>query len=164
VERGFAMGYFSEEYLQQCNIMVVRDAAGTIQAFLNQVPADFDSQEATYDLLRHVNTSVSNINDYLLMQFIGYLEKEHYSKLNLGLCPLAGLDEADETQKSFLDNVLRFAYANGDRIYSFSGLYRFKSKYEPEWSDRYIAYQGGVRNFSRTMTALTRAMRVRSKK
>jgi phosphatidylglycerol lysyltransferase len=161
VERGFAMGYFSIDYMQQCPIMIVRDAAGTIQAFLSQIPADFDTHEATYDLLRHTSTSLSNINDFLLIRFCAYLAEKGYTTLNLGLCPLAGLDESDEKQKSFLDNVLRFAYANGDRIYSFSGLYRFKAKYEPRWSDRYIAYQGGVRGFSKTMTALTRSMRVK---
>jgi phosphatidylglycerol lysyltransferase len=163
VERGFVMGYFSSEYMQQCEIMVIRDAAGTIQAFLNKVPAKFNHHEATYDLMRHTNNSLSNINDYLLMQFIAYLQQQKYAKLNLGLCPLAGLNDIDEQEKSFLDSVLRFAYANGDRIYSFSGLYRFKTKYEPDWSDRYVAYQGGVRGFSRTMTGLTRAMRVKIK-
>jgi phosphatidylglycerol lysyltransferase len=165
VERGYAMGYFSTDYMQQCDLMVVRDAAGTIQAFLNKLPADFDSSEASYDLLRHTTTSLSNINDYLLTSFITCIEQQGYTTLNLGLCPLAGLSEnEDSQQKTLLDNILRFAYANGDRIYSFSGLYRFKAKYEPEWQDRYIAYQGGVRGFSRTMTALAWAMRVSSRK
>jgi phosphatidylglycerol lysyltransferase len=161
VERGYAMGYFTNEYMQQCSIMVVRDAAGTIQAFLNQVPAAFDSHEATYDLLRHTSSSLSNINDFLLNSFIMTMQERGYTDVNLGLCPLAGLHERDPSQQSFIDNILRFAYANGDRIYSFSGLYRFKSKYEPDWHDRFIVYQGGVRGFSRTMTALARAMRVR---
>jgi phosphatidylglycerol lysyltransferase len=61
VERGFAMGYFSDEYMQACPIMVVRDAAGTIQAFVNQLPANFDKEEATYDLLRNTQSSLGNI-------------------------------------------------------------------------------------------------------
>jgi phosphatidylglycerol lysyltransferase len=160
-ERGFVMGYFTEEYMQQCAVMVVRDGAGTIQAFLNQVPADFDTAEATYDLLRYGVKSAGNINDFLLMGFIEYLSEAGYERLNLGLCPLAGLDENDQQNQTLIDSVLGFAYANGDRFYSFSGLYRFKNKYEPDWQDRYVAYQGGVRGFSRTMNALLRAMRVR---
>jgi phosphatidylglycerol lysyltransferase len=161
-ERGFAMGYFSEAYMQACPVMVVRDAAGTIQAFLNQLPADFDSTEATYDLLRYTRSSLGNSNDYLLMQFASILQKEGYQRLNLGLCPLTGLDEPDDDSTGLIHTFLRFAYANGDRLYSFSGLYRFKSKYQPEWRDRYVAYQGGVRGFSRSMTALMRTMRVKS--
>lgn len=160
-ERGFAMGYFSPAYMQLCEIAVIRDAAGTIQAFLNQVPASFDPQEATYDLLRYTADSPGNSNDFLLMSFIEHLQQAGYQTLNLGLCPLVGLNESEDSS-SLIGGALRFAYANGDRLYSFSGLYRFKAKYEPEWRDRFIAYKGGVRGFGRSMNALMRLMRVKA--
>ena len=159
-ERGFVMGYYTTEYLQLCKTMVARDAAGTIQAFISLVPADFDQQEATYDMLRHSAKALGNVNDFLLINLIEWLSTNSYQRLNLGLCPLSGLDELDEEKNKLVDSVMRFAYANGDRFYSFSGLHRFKAKYEPEWRDRYVAYQGGLRGFSRTMTALMRAMRI----
>lgn len=160
-ERGFAMGYFTDEYLQACPIMTVRDAAGTIQAFTNQIPAEFDVVEATYDLMRHSLSSPGNINDFLMINFITCLREQGYQRLNMGLCPLTGLSDADDENNGLIHALLRFAYANGDRFYSFSGLYRFKSKYEPEWRDRFVAYRGGLRGFSRTMTALMRTMRVK---
>jgi phosphatidylglycerol lysyltransferase len=163
-ERGFAMGYFTEEYMQLCQVMVARDAAGTIQAFINKLPADFDKDEANFDLLRHTTKSQSNINDFLLMNFIAYLQQADYKRVNLGLCPLSGLDENDSEKSGLIDGVLRFAYANGDRFYSFSGLRRFKEKYEPEWRDRFIAYQGGLRGFTRTTNALMRSMRIKKNK
>ncbi len=157
VERGLAMGYYTNAYMAQCQVLVVRDAAGTIQGFINLLPAAFDRQEADYDLLRHAQGSPGNINDFMLMQLIAQLAADGYQRLNLGLCPLAGLDE--DSERSLIDNVMQFAYANGDRFYSFSGLRKFKAKYEPEWQDRYIAYQGGVRGLTRALTALTRCMR-----
>lgn len=157
-ERGFAMGYFRTEYMQRCSIYVARDAADTIQAFATLVPAPFDTDEATYDLLRHSDTALGNCNDYLLMALIAYLRTAGYKRLNLGLCPLAGLEDTSTERRTLLDNVLQFAYSNGDRFYSFSGLHRFKAKYHPMWQPRYVAYQDGVRGFSRTMTALTRTM------
>jgi phosphatidylglycerol lysyltransferase len=159
-ERGFAMGYFTEEYMQMCNIMVIRDAAGTIQAFLNQIPADFDTAEATYDLLRYTHSSIGNSNDFLLLSYIDYLQTQQYSHVNLGLCPLYGLDDKSE-DSGLIDGLLRFAFANGDRFYSFSGLSRFKSKYEPEWRDSYLAYKGGIRGITKTANALMRSMRVK---
>jgi phosphatidylglycerol lysyltransferase len=159
-ERRFVMGYYSPQYMQLCEVMVARDAAGTIQAFISLVPADFDREEATYDLLRHAAKSPGNVNDFLLMNLIERLAEKGYKRLNLGLCPLVGLDESDDEKNLLVDGVMRFAYANGDRFYSFSGLHRFKAKYEPQWHDRYAAYQGGVRGFSRTMTALMRTMQV----
>ncbi|HSX32815.1 MAG TPA: phosphatidylglycerol lysyltransferase domain-containing protein [Candidatus Saccharimonadales bacterium] len=157
-ERGFLLGYFSAEYMQRCNIMVVRDAAGTIQAFINQVPS-FDPKEANFDLLRQSSQALGNANDFLLLSFIEYAAAEGFMRINLGLCPLSGLDARDE-ERSVVDSALRFVYANGDRLYSFSGLHRFKAKYDPVWSSRYIAYRGGIRGFTRTVNALNKALKV----
>ncbi len=161
-ERRFMLGYYNAAYMQECNVMVLRDAAGTIQAFINQIPS-YDADEANFDLLRHTHEALGNSNDYLLMCFIRHLQEEGAVKrLNLGLCPLAGLDARDD-ERSVVDSALRFVYANGDRFYSFSGLHRFKAKYQPEWSSRYIAYRGGLRGFTRAMNALNRAMKVKAK-
>lgn len=158
-ERGFMMGYFSDVYMQQCFVMVARDQAGTIQAFINQVPS-LDKDEANFDFLRHTKESLGNINDYLMLNFINYLHGQAVPQLNMGLSPLAGLKAGDEKDRSAIDGILSFTYSNASRFYSFKGLNRFKSKYEPAWEDRYIVYHGGLRGFSRTMTALMRAMRL----
>lgn len=157
-ERGFMMGYYSKQYMDACPVMVLRDAAGTIQGFINQI-LSFDKDEANFDLLRHSKESLGNSNDFLLMSFIEYIHVQGFKRLNLGLCPLAGLASRDQ-ERSVVDNALRFVYANGDRFYSFSGLHRFKAKYEPQWDSRYIAYRGGIGNFTRVLNALNRAMRV----
>ena len=156
-ERGFMMGYFAEVYLQQCNVLVIRDEASTIQAFLNQIPS-FNKDEANFDMLRHSKNALGNSNDFLLLNFIEYAYKEGFISVNLGLCPLVGLDK-DEENRSLIDSALSFLYSNGDRFYSFSGLYKFKQKYEPNWSDRFIVYKNGVRIFSRTLNSLNVAMK-----
>jgi phosphatidylglycerol lysyltransferase len=156
-ERSFIMGYFSPAYLQQCEIAVARDQAGTIQAFLNIVPT-FDSTEANFDMLRHTSQSQGNVNDYLLLGLFAALQEQGFERFNLGLSPLSGID-VEDSGNALIGTAMRFLYANGDRFYSFSGLHRFKSKYEPEWLSRYIAHKGGVRGFTRTYTALNRAMR-----
>ena len=156
-ERRFMMGYFSEPYLQQCTLVIARDAAGTIQAFMNVLPSPLP-EEADYDMLRSSARALGNINDYLLMQLIRHLKNEGtVRRLNMGLCPLAGLDQEPST---LINRTLRFVYSNGDRFYSFKGLYKFKAKYEPEWSDRFIMYKGGAADFTRIMTALGRAMKM----
>lgn len=162
-ERGYAMGYFTEGYMEICDVAVARDAAGTIQAFLNLVPANFDKEEATYDLLRSSNSALGNINDYLLVNLCESLIEEGYKRINLGLCPLVGMDNVED-DKGLISRILSFAYANGDRFYSFSGLYRFKNKYEPIWKPRYVAYKGGIRNFTRIMNSLMRVMSLTAKR
>ncbi len=159
-ERGFAMGYFKEEYLQMCEIAVIRDGNNKIQAFANLVPANFDNVEATYDMLRYSDDALGNINDFLLIKLAHYLETKNFKRLNLGFCPLVGLDEVEKDKRTLIDRVLKFAYANGDRFYSFNGLYRFKDKYEPDWQSRYLAYTKGLPGFSKAISAVIMAMKV----
>ena len=155
-ERGFMMGYFTNSYIQQSPIMIAKDQNNKIQAFINQVHS-FDREEANFDMLRHSKEGLGNINDFILINFINMVKSSGFLRLNLGLSPLSGLDKKQE-DKSIVDSTLRFVYANGDRLYSFSGLHRFKSKYEPSWSDRYIAYRGGIAGFTRTISALNKVM------
>jgi len=156
VERGFMMGYFSPAYLQQCRLFVARDAAGTIQVFLNLVPSPVPG-EANYDMLRSSKNAPGNSNDFLLLSLLARLNEDKISHLNLGLCPLAGLEYEPST---LINRTLHFVYSSGDRLYSFRGLYRFKAKYQPEWSARYIAYQGSSADFTQVMAALNAAMKV----
>ena len=158
-ERRFMMGNFTPEYMQQCPIMVLRDAAGTTQAFINQIPS-FDPKEANFDLLRQSDTAPGNSNDFVLLRFIETLHVQGYARINLGLCPLAGLTEEGTDDHSAITSALGFLYARGDRFYSFSGLRRFKAKYEPRWSARFIAYPGGLRAFAKVATALNKMLKV----
>lgn len=159
-ERGFMLGYFSERYIQLGPLGLLYDAEHRIQGFVNAVPT-YKKGTANYDLLRCSSDAPGNANDFLLMGFIDNLQERGITTLNLGLCPLAGVDTPSSEETTLIDQALRFVYANGDRFYSFSGLRRFKSKYKPAWESRYIAYPGGVRNFTRVVTALNRAMKVK---
>jgi phosphatidylglycerol lysyltransferase len=154
-ERGFVIGYFNKNYLNSCTILVLKDSTGKIQAFINKIPS-FKAETASYDMIRYSNTCPGNCIDYLLINFIDYVYSSGFKKINLGLSPLAGVDSNDENN-TLLNKSLSFIYSRGDRIYSFSGLNRFKSKFEPNWSNRYIAYTGGIRGFVRTVSALNKA-------
>jgi len=157
-ERSFVMGYYSAAYMLQSEaIMVLRDAEETIQAFINQIPS-YDLEEANFDLLRHTQKSLGNSNDYLLVNFLASAKDRGFTRANLGLCPLSGLGRHDESH-ALIDNALGFVYNKGDRFYSFTGLRRFKAKYEPQWSSRYIAYRGGIAGFTRVANALNRTMK-----
>lgn len=156
-ERTFMMDGFSAAYMQLGPVVVLRDAQGAIQGFLNQLPTTLP-HEANFDLLRHSHKALGNSNDFILLEWLKQLDQQGYQRLNLGLCPLAGL-AGDDNEQSVTNNALRFVYANGDRFYSFSGLHRFKAKYDPHWESRYIAYRGGIAGFTRVLTALNRAMK-----
>jgi phosphatidylglycerol lysyltransferase len=155
-ERGFMMGYFQEAYLQECAIFTARDAAGTIQAFLNVLPSPVP-EEANFDMMRSSRTAPGNINDYLLLELMKQLRTTGVQRLNMGLSPLTGLENEPNT---LINRTLRVVYSRGDRFYSFRGLYKFKAKYRPVWSERYVVYKGGVGDFTRVMSALAKALEV----
>lgn len=157
-ERGFMMGFYDDQYIQSCPVFVAMDKDKQIQCFLNQIDS-FNKSEGTYDLLRYANDAPGNINDFLLVNFIAYLNQEGYKSLNLGLAPLAGIEDEKGENSGVIHSALKLLYSQGDRFYSFKGLYRFKQKYEPNWQDRYIAFKGGISGFSRTANALNKAMK-----
>lgn len=157
-ERGFMMGYFTPAYIQQCRLLVVKDYNGVVEGFINQLPITVN-KEADFDFLRHGSGAPTNINDFMMLEFIRLLGEEGYQTLNMGLAPLTGLGGDAREPASLINNLLNFAYVAGGRFYSFQGLARFKTKYEPQWQDRYIVYKGGIVGFSRTMNSLIRAMR-----
>lgn len=158
-ERGFMLGYFDTEYLQECPILVVKDDAGQIIAFINQVPS-YHIKEANIDLMRHIADAPPNVNDYMFLNYIKLSQDMGFKTVNLGLCPLVGIDDIDESTTA-ITNLLKFVYANGGRFFGFEGLARFKNKFEPEWRNRYVAYQDGIVGFTRAMNALNRAMRIK---
>jgi phosphatidylglycerol lysyltransferase len=157
-ERSFMIGYFDPEYINRCSILVVKDDNGQIIAFTNQVPGT--KTEANIDLMRHLADSPPNVNDFMFMRFFDEIQKQGFETANLGLCPLVGIDDIDEST-TVITNFMKFVYQNGNRFFGFSGLARFKSKFDPEWRNRYIAYQDGIVGFSRAMNALNRAMHIK---
>lgn len=156
-ERGFMLGYFSLAYINQCKLLVAKDDQGKIVGFINQVPS-FVPGEANYDFLRHLKGSQGNINDFIMIGFINELSKLGYKKLNMGLCPLSGIKISSDSDSKMIDSLLSFVYTNAGRIYSFQGLKRFKSKYEPNWESRYLVYKGSIPGLTRSGNALLKAM------
>lgn len=157
-ERSFVMGYFDELYLKKCVIGIVRNDEKQIISFVNLIES-FDANEANMDLFRHRQDSATNTNDYMMQSLLKECFNAGYERFNLGLCPLAGMNntEADGA----LNRALRLIYNYGGRFYSFKGLLQFKSKFEPLWRERFIAIEPDAISIVRTAQALNAAMKVK---
>lgn len=136
-EHTFAMGYFDRYYLNNSRIACLKDQSGQIFGFVTLQP-NFSRSQASVDLIRTASTAPSNSLDYILMTLISQAYEEGYRTFDLGLAPLAGLEDSTSPEGLILHSI----YAYTTRWFAFSGLRRFKDKFAPEWQPSYLAYSG----------------------
>ena len=140
-EMGFSLGWFDEEYLNTCPILLVRDGEGFIDAFANVV-TEFQSKEAAVDLMRYRSYSEKGIMDFLFVSLFLWAKEKDFASFNLGLSTFSGIGE--NPKDPAIERTLRFIYENVNRFYNFKGLHSFKEKFHPIWSPRYLVYPGAV--------------------
>lgn len=150
-ERGFALGYFDRDYLARHPLVTVRDAAGRLVAFANQVP-DVRPGVATVDLMRHRRDGPNGLMDYLFSELMLLMRGEGYRGFSLGLAPLAGV--AGKRGAGLEERAVHEVYEHMGRVFSFKGLRDYKAKFEPVWEERFLVYQNGHLGFLRTALAL----------
>ncbi|MCP2167213.1 bifunctional lysylphosphatidylglycerol flippase/synthetase MprF [Goodfellowiella coeruleoviolacea] len=135
-ERRFTVGRFDPAYLRDTRVVAVCDAAGTVQAFANILPA-FQSTVATFDLMRRRPDSVNGTMDLLFVGMVDRLRAAGFTGMSLGLAPLSGTAEPT----GVADRALRLLHDYGERVFHFAGLRAFKAKWSPRWVPRYLAYR-----------------------
>lgn len=134
----FITGYFSARYFERTPLFVVRDEAGKVVAFANELPS-FKAGEATVDLMRHKRNAPKNVMDYLFVRLIQKLQEEGLARFNLGLSPLAR-----QTFTGSGEKLLDYIYLASQRFVSTKGLHQYKSKFDPIWEPRYVYYIGSA--------------------
>ncbi len=111
-------------------------------AFANlwQAPA---GAELSVDLMRHVNEAPKGTMDFLFIElFLWGRAQGLCAVLSLGMAPLSGL--AQHRLAGRWNRLAGLLARHGERFYGFSGLRRFKSKFDPQWRPRYLAAPGGM--------------------
>ena len=139
-EKGFSLGYWSESYMRQNDVAVVR-MGGRIVAFAN-IWRSADLNEASVDIMRVSPEAPNGTMDFLFTALLRHFKSEGYRWFNLGMAPLSGLPT--HRLASLWSRVAGWVSRHGDRFYKFEGLRAFKSKFKPEWRSHYLAYPGGV--------------------
>lgn len=152
-EMGFSLGWFDEQYLNTCPILLARDGEGFIDAFANIV-TEFQASEAAVDLMRHRSYSEKGIMDFLFVSLFQWAKEQGFSSFNLGLSAFSGIGE--NPKDPALQRSMRFIYENMNRFYNFKGLHAFKEKFHPTWSPRYLLYPSAV-NLPAVSISLLRA-------
>jgi lysylphosphatidylglycerol synthetase-like protein (DUF2156 family) len=150
LERGFALGYFDEEYMQECMVHYLHNEQGKILAFTNQLPQFKDAALVTVDLLRYL-PEAQNAMPFLLLNTIGRAKQEGYKVFDLGFVPFAQAK----------DPVLNIVKTLSTGRFSAKGLEQFKNKFDPSWKPNYIAYDGDFGDLALIAINLERAMDIK---
>ena len=148
-ERGFALGYFDEGYLQKCRIHYLRSADDRVMAFTNQLPQFKDSPTVTVDLLRYL-PDANDAMPYLLFKTIECVANENDTNklFDLGFVPFAKAKGP----------LLTIAKALSGERFSARGLEQFKNKFNPDWQPNYMAYEGDIADLALSALHLEKAM------
>lgn len=152
-EKHFSLGWFDDEYLRDCEIVVVQKNDGTISAFANVIP-EYQLNEITIDLMRRRTEVEQGTMDFLFTSMFQEFKDRGYDTFNLGLVALSGVGEKPQSPR--LERALHYLYSHLNQFYNFQGLYAFKEKFKPRWEPRYFIYPSR-RALPEVIVALIRA-------
>lgn len=131
----FSQGLFDPEEISQLDVIVVRDEAGLIQAFLTIIP-DFTPEECTYDLIRKREAAPGGCMDALIISFSKFAKEQNFKYLNLGLIPLSGFADPE----SPAETIIKYASQRMSSLRHYKTLRDFKEKYATIWENKYIIF------------------------
>jgi phosphatidylglycerol lysyltransferase len=139
-EKGFSLGFFKEEYVQQFPVAVVKHQ-GRIVAFVN-IWMGAEKEEISLDLMRYLPEAPEGVMDYIFIQLMLWGKREGYRWFNLGMAPLSGLE--NRPLSPLWSRVGAVVFRHGEHFYNFQGLRYYKEKFDPRWEPKYLASPGGL--------------------
>jgi phosphatidylglycerol lysyltransferase len=139
-EKGFSLGAFSERYLAEFPVAIVKSEGDTV-AFANLWGTE-TREELSVDLMRFLPDAPRSSMDYLFIELMLWGRAQGYRTFSLGMAPLAGLE--NRALAPLWHRVGGFLYRHGESFYNFEGLRRYKAKFDPVWEPRYLASPGGL--------------------
>lgn len=153
-ERGFSLGKFERAELQNNNLYILRNSTGEGVAFVNQIRS-YRQGETTIDMMRYKENSPNGTMDCLFGKLLLSLHGEGYKTFSLGLAALSGV--GDEPDDNLHEKAMHQVYEHLNRFFSYKGLRNYKAKFEPQWEERFLIYEGQTPSLVKTGIAIAKA-------
>jgi lysyl-tRNA synthetase class 2 len=153
-ERGFSMALDELRCEEQGDTVVViaRDPAGVVRAFLQFVPSYGRPAMSLSSMRRELNTP-NGLTEFLLVQAIELLRQRGVREISLNFAAFARIVHEP---RGPMQRAARRLILFGDRFFQIESLYRFNAKFFPRWEPRYFMFDG-FRNLPRAAFAGARA-------
>jgi phosphatidylglycerol lysyltransferase len=137
-ERKFTLGWFDEDYIRCTPLLVARDPAGAMLAFVNFIRS-FGPNEAESDLMRRRSDAPNGIMDYLFVKCFFTLKDQGYARYNMRMAPMSGFQKSENPKLQ--ERAIHTFFQQWERIFSFQGLRFYKAKFATNWEPRYVVYR-----------------------
>jgi phosphatidylglycerol lysyltransferase len=139
-EFGFVQGTMDRAYLQANVLDLLHDSDGRLVAFINEVPS-YAPGEASFDMMRRLPGAPWVAMDYLFLRTMLELGNAGFTTFNLGLAPFAGV--GDDPDSALLEKTMHALAPYAQRLARTEGISQYKKKFQPDWRERYVIYDGG---------------------
>ncbi|MET0404736.1 MAG: bifunctional lysylphosphatidylglycerol flippase/synthetase MprF, partial [Cystobacter sp.] len=148
-EKGFSLGSYSDRYLLEGPVAVVRQE-GELLGFANLWAPEL-KVELSVDLMRYRPGAPRGVMDHLFVSLMEWGHARGYERFNLGMAPFSGFESRGLAP--LWQRAGAFLFTHGEHFYNFQGLRQFKEKFHPVWTPRYLAAPGGLA-FPRVLTGI----------
>jgi len=157
-EKGFCVGRFDATGLRHAWLAVACNAATRrVEGFVTWEPV-WARRGWALDLMRRRPSAAAGTMELLIVRSVEEARGRHDEMLSLSLSALADVERDEEAGPEEFARARAFLRRHLARFYDFEGLFRWKSKFDPRFEDRYLIYPGPLA-LPRVALALVRAQR-----
>ena len=157
-EKGFCIGRFDAAGLHHGWLAVAwHPTARRVEGFITWEPV-WARHGWALDLVRRRRAAAAGTMELLIVRSVEAARARGDAMLSLSLSALADVERDEEAGPEEFARARAFLRRHLARFYDFEGLFRWKSKFDPGFEDRYLVYPGPLA-LPRVALALVRAQR-----
>ncbi|MFS0733614.1 DUF2156 domain-containing protein [Microbacterium sp. 1P10UB] len=148
-EMGFTLGGLEELDDPDVALLLAVDATGRVQAVTSWMPSWQDGRIVgwTLDFMRRRDDAPNGVMEFLIAKAALLMKDDGVQVLSLSGAPLATRPRAEGesvAEPTALSAFLGWLAGVLEPVYGFASLFRFKSKFLPEYRTMYMAYADPV--------------------
>lgn len=157
-EMGFTLGSLEEAKDPEVALLLAVDADGRIQVVTSWMPSWQDGRLTgwTLDFMRRRPDGPNGLMEFVIARAALRAKEAGLVELSLSGAPLATKPDAADGERTVLSSLLGWMAHVLEPVYGFASLFRFKSKFHPEYRTIHMAYSDPV-ELPRIGVAIARA-------